>query len=260
MLNFTVLIFTIYKIFLEFLKMRLLIVAMLMVGLSFGANAQKPSTKKDAVKSGNVELITFQDSIAYAIGVNIGGNLLKDSLFLNLDIVKAGLNDVLYAKKELLTKEQLEAVFQKFSATLQEKQMKEQAKTGSVNSQKGAAFLAENAKKPGVKVTPSGLQYEIITEGTGAKPTASDKVKVHYIGTLIDGTKFDSSVDRGEPVSFPLGNVIKGWTEGLQLMPIGSKFRFFIPGDLAYGERSPSEQIGPNETLIFEVELIDIEK
>lgn len=242
--------------------MRSLIIAILMVGLSLSVVAQKPSKTKDTPKEpAKIEFKSFQDSIAYAIGINIGANLLKDDLFLNLDMIKAGLNDALYTKTPVLTTEQVEAVFQTFSAQMQEKQMKKQEAEGAVNIEKGKKFLEENKKKPNIKVTASGLQYEVISEGTGAKPTATDKVKVHYIGTLIDGTKFDSSVDRGEPVSFPLGNVIKGWTEGLQLMTVGSKYKFYIPAELAYGERgAPQGKIGPNEALIFVVELIEIEK
>ncbi len=241
--------------------MRLLIVAILMVGLSLSATAQKPDKAAKSTNPATIELKTFEDSVAYAIGINVGNSLLKDDLLLDVDIIKAGLNDVLYTKKEKLSKEELDRVFQAFSAQIQEKQMQKQAQEGTKNLLKGRNFMEENKKKPGVKVTPSGLQYEVITDGTGAKPVATDKVKVHYVGTLLDGSKFDSSVDRGEPVTFPLGNVIKGWTEGLQLMPVGSKYRFFIPADLGYGERgAPGGQIGPNETLIFEVELINIEQ
>ena len=128
----------------------------------------------------------------------------------------------------------------------------------AANLKAGEEFLAANKNKPGVVALPSGLQYEVITEGTGTKPLASNKVTCHYHGTLIDGTVFDSSVKRGQPATFPLNAVIKGWTEGLQLMPTGSKWRFFIPSHLGYGDRQVSAQIGPNSTLIFEVELLDV--
>lgn len=128
------------------------------------------------------------------------------------------------------------------------------------NAEAGKAFLEENAKKEGIVSLPSGLQYEIIAEGNGAKPSATDAVTCHYHGTLIDGTVFDSSVRRGQPATFPLNRVIKGWTEALQLMPIGSKWRLFLPSDLAYGSQQVSAEIGPNSTLIFEVELLDIKK
>jgi len=130
----------------------------------------------------------------------------------------------------------------------------------SKNKVAGEQFLAENKSKPGVVTLPSGLQYIILKEGTGAKPTAADKVKTHYHGTLIDGTVFDSSVERGEPISFPVGGVIKGWTEALQLMPVGSKWKLFIPSELAYGDRQAGPKIGPGSALIFDVELLDIEK
>lgn len=242
--------------------MRTFIVVLLMAGLTLTATAQKQTkvTAKQA-EPAKIELKTFEDSVAYAIGVNIGNNLLKDELFFNLDIVKAGMNDALNTKKPLLSAEQLQEVFQEFGQMMQEKQQKEQEVKGKANIEKGKAFLEQNAKKAGIKVTASGLQYEVIQEGTGAKPTAEDKVKVHYTGTLIDGTKFDSSVDRGEPITFPLGNVIKGWIEGLQLMSVGSKYKLYIPSELGYGAQgSGGGQIGPNEVLIFEVELLGIEK
>lgn len=241
--------------------MRLFLVAILTVGLTFSAYAQKPAKNKAAQGTAKVELKSFQDSVAYAIGLNIGGNLLKDELFLNLDIIKAGLEDAVNQNTQLLTKEQIEQVFQTFSMQMQEKQMKQQEEKGAKNSEAGKKFLDENKKRPEVKVTPSGLQYEVLRDGTGAKPNAESKVRVHYVGTLINGTKFDSSVDRGEPISFPLNGVIPGWTEGVQLMPVGSKFKFYIPSELAYGERgAPGGAIGPNETLIFEVELLGIEE
>lgn len=246
----------------EFNLMRTFIIVLLMVGFTLTTTAQKQTkvTAKQA-EPAKIELKTFEDSVAYAIGVNIGNNLLKDELFFNLDIVKAGMNDALNTKKPLLTAEQLQEVFQKFGQMMQEKQQKEQEVQGKANIEKGKTFLDQNAKKAGVTVTASGLQYEVIQEGTGAKPTAEDKVKVHYTGTLIDGTKFDSSVDRGEPITFPLGNVIKGWIEGLQLMSVGSKYKLYIPSELGYGAQgSGGGQIGPNEVLIFEVELLGIEK
>jgi FKBP-type peptidyl-prolyl cis-trans isomerase len=139
-----------------------------------------------------------------------------------------------------------------------EKQQGEAKKKGDENMKKGQEFLAQNGKKAGVKTTASGLQYEVIKEGTGKQPTAENTVTVHYTGTLINGKKFDSSVDRGEPATFPLKGVIAGWTEGLQLMKIGAKYRFYIPSNLGYGERGAGADIGPNETLIFDVELIDV--
>jgi len=147
-----------------------------------------------------------------------------------------------------------------FQQEIMAKAQAEAAQKGDENKKKGEKFLADNKSKPGVKTTPSGLQYSVISEGTGPKPTASSTVKVHYTGKLIDGTTFDSSVDRGEPVEFPLNGVIKGWTEGVQLMNKGAKYRFYIPQQLAYGPSSPTELIPPYSVLIFEVELLDIEK
>lgn len=143
---------------------------------------------------------------------------------------------------------------------LQEQAVKKHDEEAQANLDKGEAFLAENAKKDGVMTTDSGLQYEVMTAGEGDNPTAQDKVTVNYKGTLIDGTVFDSSYDRGEPVTFPLSNVIKGWTEGVQLMKPGAKYKFFIPSELAYGERGAGGRIGPNEALVFEVELLEVEK
>ena len=150
-------------------------------------------------------------------------------------------------------------VMQAFSTRMQAKQAAEFEETKRKNAEEGDKFLAENAKKPGVKTTASGLQYEVLTEGTGPKPKASDTVRVHYKGTLLDGETFDDSYARGEPVEFALAQVVPGWQEGLQLMPVGSKYKLWIPGKLGYGEQgTPGGPIGPNATLVFEVELLDV--
>lgn len=167
--------------------------------------------------------------------------------------------DVLSGTKPKLAVEESTKIKQDFFRKKQEAQVAERQASGAENKAKGEAFLAENAKKEGVKVTASGLQYEVLKQGDGKKPKATDTVKVHYQGTLIDGTEFDSSYKRGQPISFPLNGVIKGWTEGVALMPVGSKYKFYIPSDLAYGERGAGAKIGANATLIFTVELLAIE-
>jgi FKBP-type peptidyl-prolyl cis-trans isomerase FklB len=199
-----------------------------------------------------VNLKTQADSVAYSIGVSIGGNMKKDGLdSLNLDLLKAGMSAVLSGDSVLLDANQCQTVIQSYLSA------KQNAK-GSANGDAAKKFLAENKSKPGVVELPDGLQYIVMKEGTGPKPTANDTVKVHYHGTLIDGTVFDSSVERGEPAEFPVGAVIPGWTEALQLMSVGSKYKLFIPPALAYGDRQAGPKIGANSMLIFEVELLSI--
>jgi FKBP-type peptidyl-prolyl cis-trans isomerase FklB len=199
-------------------------------------------------------LSTQMDSVSYSIGVNIGESLKKDSLDkINVDLMAQGIKNVLMHDSLVLKPERAQICIQHFMQARME--MK-----GKASIEKGKKFFEENAKTTGVVTLPSGLQYQIMKEGAGAKPALTDKVSVNYHGTLINGTVFDSSIQRGEPAKFPVNQVIPGWTEALQLMPVGSKWKLWIPGNLAYGERSPSPQIGPNETLIFEVELLSIDK
>jgi FKBP-type peptidyl-prolyl cis-trans isomerase FklB len=200
----------------------------------------------------SASLITELDSVSYSLGVNIGENIKKQFENINLDNFEAGIKDVL--EKELETKisdNQAQAIINSYFS-------KKQKKESESMIEEGANYLQENAKKEGVTTLPSGLQYEVINDGTGPMPSIEDNVTTHYHGTLIDGTVFDSSVERGEPASFPVGGVIKGWTEALQLMSVGSKWKLYVPYDLAYGERGAGAQIGPYSTLIFEVELISI--
>ena len=210
--------------------------------------------------SGSAELNTDPQKFGYAIGVDIGKSLkpVKDEV--DVSALVAGLRETLDGKEPRLTDEVREQVKSDITRKLQQKQMEERVAKSKTAQEAGEKFLAENGKRAGVKTTASGLQYEIVTEGAGAMPKTSDKVKVHYKGTLIDGTEFNSSYSRGQPVEFPLGNVIPGWTEGLQLMKVGGKAKLYIPSNLAYGERGAGAKIGPNETLVFEVELLNIEK
>jgi FKBP-type peptidyl-prolyl cis-trans isomerase len=184
----------------------------------------------------------------------------------NTEMLQRGIVDGLSGADPVLSEDQIRETMMKFRTEMMEKQkeliakqQKERAAQGEENLEAGEKFLAENAKKEGVNVTDSGLQYMVIEETDGEKPKADDIVEVNYRGTLLDGTEFDSSYARGQSATFPLSGVIKGWTEGLQLMPVGSKFKFFIPPDLAYGERGAGADIGPNATLIFEVELLGVE-
>ena len=197
-------------------------------------------------------LITELDSVSYSLGVNIGENIKTHFEDINLDNFEAGIKDVLEKDVEAkISDNQAQAIIQSYFSKKQQKQSESVI-------EEGINFLRENGKREGVTTVASGLQYEVINDGTGPKPTIEDNVTTHYHGTLIDGTVFDSSVDRGEPASFPVGGVIKGWTEALQLMAVGSKWKLYVPYDLAYGERGAGPQIGPYSTLIFEVELISI--
>jgi FKBP-type peptidyl-prolyl cis-trans isomerase len=196
---------------------------------------------------------------SYMVGMDVGRGLttIKDEIDLNV-VIKA-LEATLKGEKTTLTEAESLAVRQEFVEKLRGRQMAKMKAEAEENQKAGDAFLAKNKTKKGVKVTASGLQYEVIKQGTGAKPVKTDTVTVNYVGTKIDGTEFDSSVARGQPAKFPLANVIKGWTEGLQLMPVGSEYKFYIPANLAYGEHGPPK-IGPNATLIFDVTLISIDK
>jgi FKBP-type peptidyl-prolyl cis-trans isomerase FklB len=200
-----------------------------------------------------------KDRISYSIGANIGSSVKlqtqQQGLQLSPDLVAAGLKDALIGGKTLLTEQEVKDTLM----ALQRDLMSKQSEMGEKNKKAGEAFLAQNKNKPGVKSLPSGLQYQVLKEGKGSKPKASDTVKANYKGTLIGGTEFDNSEKRGEPATFALTNVIPGWTEALQQMPVGSKWRLFIPSDLAYAERGAGNLIGPNSTLIFDVELLGVE-
>ena len=195
-----------------------------------------------------------KDKFSYAVGLNIGMNFQRQKIDVNTDLVTSGLKDGLAGKPQM-TMEQIRETMMTFEKDMQQKQV-EAGKKNAADSQK---FLEDNKKKDGVKTTASGLQYKVVKDGSGAQPKSTDTVTVNYRGTLIDGTEFDSSYKRGQPASFPVGGVIKGWSEALQLMKAGSKYQLFIPPDLAYGEHSPSPTIPPNSALIFEVELMSVE-
>ena len=204
-------------------------------------------------------LKTQKEKLSYAIGIDMGNSLKKNAIDVDTDLLFKGIKDALTGGKQLLTEQEIKETIQTAQKELQAKQQEKMKTLGEKNKKEGEAFLAENKKKKGVKVLPSGLQYKILVDGKGNSPKATDTVTVNYKGTLIDGTEFDSSYKRNEPATFPVTGVIKGWTEALQLMKEGSKWQLFIPADLAYGERGTmGGPIGPNAVLIFEVELIKI--
>src|SRR6266478_5661894 len=207
-------------------------------------------------------LKTQKDKVSYALGANLGTNLHKQSVEVDTAIVLRGLKDALAAGKMLLTDDEARAVLTQLQTDVRNKQMEKMKAASELNKKEGTEFLAANKSKDGIVTLPSGLQYKILTEGMGPKPTTTDTVSCNYRGTLLDGTEFDSSYKRGQPASFPVTGVIKGWTEALQLMPVGSKWQLFIPSELAYGDRGadPRSGIGPGATLIFEVELLSIQE
>ncbi|MFT5337790.1 MAG: FKBP-type peptidyl-prolyl cis-trans isomerase FklB [Luteibaculaceae bacterium] len=199
------------------------------------------------------KLETEEQKVAYAIGMDIARNLASSGIkTLDASALAQGLNQTMVGGDVLLGEAEAQEVIQGYFAKIQEEKF-------SGNIEEGKTFLIENKTKDGVVELPSGLQYEILTEGKGEKPGINDVVKTHYHGTLLDGKVFDSSVDRGEPISFPVSGVIAGWTEALQLMAVGSKWKLYVPSELAYGERGAGADIGPHSTLIFEVELLEIE-
>ena len=224
------------------------------------AEAAKPADAADPKAAGKYPgLPTEKEQISYTIGMAMGKQLgeIKDEI--NLDTVVKAMRAQLAGEKLLLTVDQGKAIFEAFGQKMQAKQIAKMMADAKANQENGDKFLAENGKKPGVVTTASGLQYPVLTEGTGAKPGPKDGVKVHYKGTLLDGKTFDSSYDRGQPAVMPLEGVIPGWSEGLQLVKVGGKTKFWIPAKLAYGEQAPP-MIGPNQVLVFEVELLEIVK
>ncbi|HEV7380236.1 MAG TPA: FKBP-type peptidyl-prolyl cis-trans isomerase [Dyadobacter sp.] len=222
------------------------------------ATTAKPAAKPAPAP---VALKTQMDSLSAAIGVSFANSVASQGIGnLNNAVLTKTINAALNGEKTVLSPEAANSFLQTYFEKIASVKQKEMEEKGAVVRVEGEKFLEENKKRTGVVTTESGLQYEIIKAGEGAKPTATDKVKTHYHGTLTNGTVFDSSVDRGEPIEFPVNGVIKGWTEALQLMPVGSKWKLFIPYDLAYGERGAGGQIPPYSALIFDVELLDIVK
>jgi FKBP-type peptidyl-prolyl cis-trans isomerase FklB len=204
----------------------------------------------------NLVLKNQKEKMSYIIGMDIGNNLKKQSMDVDANILSKGVNDALAGRKPLLTEQEIRETMTAF----QKEMMAKREVVAKKNKEQGDAFLAENKKKEGVKTLPSGLQYKVIKAGTGKKPKSNDTVTTQYRGTLIDGTEFDSSYKRGQPATFQVSGVIPGWTEALQLMEEGAKWQLFIPSNLAYGERGAGGIIGPNATLIFEIELILVQE
>ena len=224
----------------------------------------KPSAKKEITKA---DLKTEDDKVSYSLGFSMGSGFKKDELRMNFEIFQKGIEDGFTGSKQILNEEEIKNTMMGFQQKMMAKkqaermkQMEERKNQGEANKEKGTTFLEGNKTKEDIVTLESGLQYKILKKGTGASPKATDTVKCNYKGTTIDGKEFDSSYKRGEPATFALNRVIKGWTEGLQLMKEGGKWQFFIPSELAYGERGAGRDIGPNEVLIFEIELLGIEK
>ncbi|MBA55449.1 MAG: hypothetical protein CMK89_13420 [Pseudomonadales bacterium] len=219
------------------------------------------SEEKAAAKEPAATLQTENQKASYAIGLKFGEGMGRDlKTELDIDAFYQGFDDGFNGKESKMTQEEMVAAMNALQARKMEEQQAAQTKALEENKLAGETFLSENKAREGVIVTESGLQYEVITKGEGDTPDENDKVNVHYHGTLPDGTVFDSSVERGEPITFPVNGVIKGWTEALQLMQVGDKWKLFIPSDLAYGARGAGPKIGPNQVLVFEVELLGVEK
>jgi FKBP-type peptidyl-prolyl cis-trans isomerase FklB len=229
------------------------------------AKAQTPGAKKPATSTAAktaaapLALKTQKEKFSYAIGMKMGANFKKQAVPVDANILMRGVKDAMAGGKTALTDEEAQAAIMEVQKEMQGKQQEKMKEASAVNKKEGDTFLATNKGKEGVVTLPSGLQYKIEKAGTGPKPTPNDSVVCNYRGTLIDGKEFDSSYKRGQPATFPVTGVIKGWTEALQLMPVGSKWQLFVPSDLAYGDRGAGADIGPGATLIFEVELMSIE-
>jgi len=225
--------------------------------MTAAAAAAQSAPAHDAPAQDAPALATQKDKRSYALGVDIGVTLAQQTLDVDSGLLVRGLEDALTGKKMLLSQDEIHALVVELHTEMQQKQIAAAQQRAERNKKDGEAFLAANRAKEGVVTLPSGLQYKVLKAGEGPRPTIADTVVCNYRGTLVDGTEFDSSYKRNEPLSIPVGRVIKGWTEALQLMPVGSKWQLVVPANLAYGERGPG---GPNSTLIFEVELLSIKE
>lgn len=229
-------------------------------GMAFVVFASLFTSMQTAKSAEPIKLLTSADTLSYSLGMQFGNDLKNNNVQIDTKVFAQALNDVLNGVVPLLTEDDVKNAITNLNNQLRDKEMERQKQLAELNIKASKEFLEKNAKEPGVMQTASGLQYKINVAGTGIQPTDKDTVEVHYTGKLIDGTVFDSSVERGQTVSFPLGNVIKGWTEGLQLMKEGGKYTFYIPSELGYGDRGAGGVIGPNQALIFDVELIKVKK
>lgn len=239
------------------MKKRFLFLTVISLVVSAGSLSAEKGQKNE--KDEKQVFKNQRDRVSYSIGWDIGNSFKKQSIDINPDILLKGINDNLSGKNPLMDEKQMGETLMVFQRELMAKRAETQKKIGEKNKKEGEEFLGKNKSNKGVVSLPSGLQYRVIKEGKGKIPKLTDTVVVHYRGTLIDGTEFDSSYKRGEPAKFPVSGIIRGWTEALQLMKVDSKWKLFIPSNLAYGERGAGNNIGPNATLIFTVELIGIE-
>lgn len=235
--------------------------ALLLAGAGVVATAQQqaqPAAPAQQPAANPAKPQSLEDQASYVIGLNIGRNLKSQEVPANPDVVMKGIRDGLSGAQPAMTDEEMQTAMNTFQQQMMAKQQARMQAEGQKNQKAADEFLTTNKAKKGVVTTASGLQYEVVKEGTGATPKATDQVTVHYTGTLLDGTKFDSSVDRGQPATFPVNQVIPGWTEALQLMKVGGKYKLYVPPALGYGERGAGGEIGPNSLLVFDVELLSI--
>lgn len=241
----------------RFLKKSFVVMAMLCLISTGVACAQ---SEESAEGSTGEALDTLEQRASYAIGMNMAQGMKSQDVPIDLDLLIQGLRDSFAGEDTRLSPQEMQQALQEFQQMMMQRQQEARAAQGATNQQEAEAFFAENKDNEGVVTTDSGLQYMVMEEGDGPKPTASDRVTVHYKGTLLDGTEFDSSYNRGQPATFPVSGVIQGWQEAIPLMSVGSKYKLWIPPDLAYGAQGQGPVIGPNQTLVFEVELLSIEE